>query len=332
MAEEYGILTRAQNGKMIEFNSGLRMIRQVYDGPINVNLRDGNAWTPLPGISPGSDIFLVPMERYYYEIPNISNLTGYVRENDGIKTWSDSYRGGATNISFRGKVFETLPASDPPEYGMLMTDSVQFATLGKSQISYITHMEEINFTGYWRIPDWVQGRENSVIYVSWFNANGELTIMLDGNGLYTDAIRGWRIINNGHGATSDGISATMRICVVATVPDLQMPDYGIAIWNNAGDLVFTTGYTPVSYSSYQIMNGTGSIETGLSRPMVPVLNYGFLGEGTSNWTYLFYLGVGMQGGRVYGRKGAKFGEGKNLIGRTMTLNHRMIILDSDKYF
>jgi hypothetical protein len=331
MAGEYGIITRAQNGKMIELNSGLRMVRQLLDGPVNYNTRNGTAWTPLPGISAGSDVFIIPVDKYYYEIPNISYLTGYARENDGLKIWSDSFRQGGGG-TFRCKVFETLPPSDSPEYGILMTDSVQFATLGKSQTAYITHMEEITFTGYWRIPDGVQGRDNSVIYVSWFNANDELTIMPDGDGLYTDAIRGWRIINNGHAATSDGIRATMRICVVATVPDLQMPDYGIAIWNNWGELVFTTGYTPVSYSSYQIMSGTGSIETGLTHPMVPVLNYGFLGEGTANWTYLFYLGVGIQGGRVYGRKGAKFGEGKNLIGRTMTLNHRMVILDSDRYF
>lgn len=325
---EWGIQTRAQNGRMITLNAGLRMVRQVYAGPINVNLRDGSAWTPLPGISPGSDIFLVPMEKYYYEVINVSNLTGYARENDGIKTWSDSYRGGETNRSFRAKVFEIIPPGDPPEFGILMRDSVQFATLGRHQISYITHMEEIVFTGYWRIPDHVQGRDSAVIYVNWMGANDEITLRPDG----PDAIRGWRITHNGNQATSDGIRANMRICVMATVPDLQLPDYGIAIWNNQGQLVFTTGYTPFSYHSYITLNGLGSVDTGIARPMVPVLDYGFLGEGFQSWVSLFYLGVGIQGGRVYGRKGEKFGEGKNLIGRSMTLNHRIVVLDADNYF
>ena len=318
---EYGISVRNQRGKMMDISAGLRMARIVFNGDVRVAGGDTETYVPLD-ISDGSSVGVMPVHVYY----PFSNLgcNGWAQEGKGVRFYHDRW---PSSGGFDVTIYEITGATVASDYGILLQDSTQLTTIGAKQLSYITHMEELTFTGNWRIPDNVEGRDSAVIFASW---SGGDDVGLIRNG---DHIEGWREI--GREATQDGISMPMRIVVASNVPSLTRQDYGIEVYNTAGELTFTTGYTPLIYQSIRNFNGDSSFNAGIARPMVPVFQFGIDGRNWGNYGTIYNVGIGMNvAGDIFGKFSSVYQSGSTSVinMRRILFNTSMLVLDSDRYF
>jgi hypothetical protein len=106
--------------------------------------------------------------------------------------------------------------------------------------------------GKWRVPDSVPNRSQCLVFARTETSGAAIGMDRD------------KVIVNGR------TPCEVSVVVFSSGFPLQKPDYGVAIYNSAGQMTYTSQYTPFFLGEMiAIRNGSGSAKT-ITKPMVQV--------------------------------------------------------------
>lgn len=128
-------------------------------------------------------------------------------------------------------------------------------------------------------------RANAVRSIS---ANATINVSdIAGSG---DAVFGWwsnpsAVVEMNHAdkTISSTAATTLYLTAFGEVPNLTLPKYGLAIWNKSGRLVYSSAHIPFSKVTTKNI-GTGTVDTGVDKPMIPLGRCGYDAINNGLWT------------------------------------------------
>lgn len=105
-----------------------------------------------------------------------------------------------------------------------------------------------------------------------------------------DAVFGWwsnpsAVVEMNHAdkTISSTAATTLYLTAFGEVPNLTLPKYGLAIWNKSGRLVYSSAHIPFSKVTTKNI-GTGTVDTGVDKPMIPLGRCGYDAINNGLWT------------------------------------------------
>ena len=105
-----------------------------------------------------------------------------------------------------------------------------------------------------------------------------------------DAVFGWwsnpsAVVEMNHAdkTISSTAATTLYLTAFGEVPNLTLPKYGLAIWNKSGRLVYSSAHIPLSKVTTKNI-GTGTVDTGVDKPMIPLGRCGYDAINNGLWT------------------------------------------------
>lgn len=105
-----------------------------------------------------------------------------------------------------------------------------------------------------------------------------------------DSVFGWwsnpsAVVEMNHAdkTISSTAATTLYLTAFGEVPNLTLPKYGLAIWNKSGRLVYSSAHIPFSKVTTKSI-GTGTVDTGVDKPMIPLGRCGYDAINNGLWT------------------------------------------------
>ena len=90
-------------------------------------------------------------------------------------------------------------------------------------------------------------------------------------------------MNHADKTISSTAATTLYLTAFGEVPNLTLPKYGLAIWNKSGRLVYSSAHIPFSKVTTKNI-GTGTVDTGVDKPMIPLGRCGYDAINNGLWT------------------------------------------------
>lgn len=132
-----------------------------------------------------------------------------------------------------------------------------------------------------------------------------------------DAVFGWwsnpsAVVEMNHAdkTISSTAATTLYLTAFGEVPNLTLPKYGLAIWNKSGRLVYSSAHIPFSKVTTKNI-GTGTVDTGVDKPMIPLGRCGYDAINNGLWT------IPIRGFTINGRN---VGSGRSTRNQYTSLN------------
>ncbi|MEG2043007.1 MAG: DUF6453 family protein, partial [Hafnia sp.] len=132
-----------------------------------------------------------------------------------------------------------------------------------------------------------------------------------------DAVFGWwsnpsAVVEMNHAdkTISSTAATTLYLTAFGEVPNLTLPKYGLAIWNKSGRLVYSSAHIPFSKVTTKSI-GTGTVDTGVDKPMIPLGRCGYDAINNGLWT------IPIRGFTINGRN---VGSGRSARNQYTSLN------------
>lgn len=132
-----------------------------------------------------------------------------------------------------------------------------------------------------------------------------------------DAVFGWwsnpsAVVEMNHAdkTISSTAATTLYLTAFGEVPNLTLPKYGLAIWNKSGRLVYSSAHIPFSKVTTKNI-GTGTVDTGVDKPMIPLGRCGYDAINNGLWT------IPIRGFTINGRN---VGSGRSARNQYTSLN------------
>ena len=132
-----------------------------------------------------------------------------------------------------------------------------------------------------------------------------------------DAVFGWwsnpsAVVEMNHAdkTISSTAATTLYLTAFGEVPNLTLPKYGLAIWNKSGRLVYSSAHIPFSKVTTKSI-GTGTVDTGVDKPMIPLGRCGYDAINNGLWT------ISIRGFTINGRN---VGSGRSTRNQYTSLN------------
>ncbi|VEJ54656.1 DUF6453 family protein [Pragia fontium] len=291
----YGIsITPEVTGKEIEITSGSRAMS--YLGYYKTEVSNNNYITvTVPNKTPGSTLYIVPVNMGTLVLGGTSSVTSAIivdniNINGNVITLhiNEYYR----FIYPRFAVFEVLGAGNTADsYGIALADSTNYLEItDSSKMGCCVWVGNVTINGTWSVPTSIPARQNSVVFVNWSSADAAL--------IFDDTTKTISCYQNDSLTTVNA-----SIAVFTSGFNLELPDYGLAIWNANGQCTFSSKYAPLIASGIVSLNATPGtwVTCPVSRPMIPVGVVGatktWSGGGRAKWSE---CGIKMSGNRVTG--------------------------------
>ncbi len=181
------------------------------------------------------------------------------------------------------------------------TDAYGIAFFGGASPQAITDTTKLGYV-----------RANAVRSIS---ANATINVSdIAGSG---DAVFGWwsnpsAVVEMNHAdkTISSTAATTLYLTAFGEVPNLTLPKYGLAIWNKSGRLVYSSAHIPFSKVTTKNI-GTGTVDTGVDKPMIPLGRCGYDAINNGLWT------IPIRGFTINGRN---VGSGRSTRNQYTSLN------------
>ncbi|WP_219993946.1 DUF6453 family protein [Limnobaculum xujianqingii] len=330
---EYGLsILPNVTGKEIEITSGSRAMS--YLGYYKTVTDSNNYITvTVPNKTPGSTLYIVPvnmgtMVKGGTGAATSAIIVDRIAINDNVITLHINEYYIFIEPSFA--VFEILGASDITEsYGIALSDATNYLEISDtSKAGCCVWSGNVTINGSWSIPLDVPGRQNAVVFVNW--SSPDATLMFDDS---TKTISCYQVVGAGN---IQSATVNANIAIFSSDFNLELPEYGLAIWNANGVCTFSSKYAPM------LLAGTVSLNTNpgtwvycpVAMPMVPVGGVGAMkvwtSGGQAGWSE---CGVKMSGNAITG------GAGRYMNAVTDTnMNQSLVtpisfpVLDGTNYF
>lgn len=305
---DYGItIVPKTTGKTIDITSGMRSMKFLgnYNYKNLTEVTSSRSYIDLKSKTSGSDVYLVPVVAGTPLHPAVSSadyvfyISNYWVSGDrlwidfNLKTESmDSF---AKYIEF--SVFEVIPKGTPAlDYGIQLSDSTNFLELpDSSQTGCCVWAGSVTINGSWSAPSSIPNRANCVIFGNWSHSDHCLSFNNKNKTIYC------------HNSSGKSATVTAKIAVFSSGFYPQPPEFGVAIWNKAGNCTFSSDYPPIMLNRTVKLNQKPNIwvSTGVSSPLIPICSTGAAKSDRASMGYvdIQYCGIKMSGDKVCGGKG-----------------------------
>ncbi|WP_324029455.1 hypothetical protein GC087_01345 [Pantoea sp. JZ2] len=350
----------ADGGKPILLTAGMRYASFLGGASLPAN---GSAVTMKP--QPGNSKSLI-VPRNLVRVYESGNPAGPVL----ACTTSLSYSGNT--LSYRPKwitpgknppnaspagyvdVFSVAYADRPTggDFGILVSNGANFMKItDSSYLGFVTYRGVISVNGEWTIPSSVTALGNYIVFARWSNTDTPLYLDRDSN-----TIRTYTGFGSTAGSVQGGSVSNIQIVIVSCgfSPPLPASGFGIAIWNAAGQCVYSSALAPVmwsdayydfgSYENYDDTTGevlswvnpTGNV----AQPMIPLCSLGIqrgdYSRNANNYSYRVCLesGFKMSGNAVSTARARSTGREVVLYQypKAMQVACQLPCLDASHYF
>ncbi|HCU15159.1 MAG TPA: hypothetical protein DF729_08125 [Hafnia paralvei] len=303
----YGLNVKNPNtGKMFNVADVANgMMSFVTKLEFNLDYTDASSMTfnVLSGVPASSQIVLI----YNVSTAAIIAPSPYVGV-DFVSTTGFSRSGDNLILNFNTKL--NAPGSQQAKLSISVyqitafpknTDAYGIAFFGGASPQAITDTTKLGYV-----------RANAVRSIA---ANATINVSdIAGSG---DAVFGWwsnpsAVVEMNHAdkTISSTAATTLYLTAFGEVSNLTLPKYGLAIWNKSGRLVYSSAHIPFSKVTTKNI-GTGTVDTGVDKPMIPLGRCGYDAINNGLWT------IPIRGFTINGRN---VGSGRSARNQYTSLN------------
>lgn len=299
------------NGKPLDISSNTKAA--AYRGYYAPQLDGNGRQTFSAPLSAGAQLFVIPRTAcmsYYTpgsSVPRILALNSVsvsgATVTATIGNFNSGYDPGKTPGTF--DAFQIMGASNVSVYGLFMQSSTDFSAITDAAIvSQCVWRGSVNVNGSWSIPD-IPDRNNCIVFAHWDRS--DRVIYFDRNNMRIEAYS--------DGGETSPADCVMEIIIFTNGTPPVPPVWGLAIWNAAGQCVFSSRKAPMIWNgNYVTLNGTPwsytSPAAGVNRAAIPLCCVGAdTGESvlSDGYRVLYNAGLRMSGNAVCGSRAQKTG-------------------------
>ncbi|WP_179038166.1 DUF6453 family protein [Limnobaculum xujianqingii] len=330
---EYGLsILPDVTGKEVEITSGSRAMS--YLGYYQTEVGGNNYITvTVPNKTPGSTLYIVPVRMGAMVLGGTGNVTSAIivdniSINNNVITLhiNEYYRYIYPSFA----VFEILGAGDTAEsYGIALSDATNYLEISDvSKAGCCVWSGNVTINGSWSIPTTIPGRQNAVVFANW--SSPDAALMFDDS---TKTISCYQVVGDGN---IQPATVNANIAIFSSDFNLELPEYGLAIWNANGVCTFSSKYAPM------LLAGTISLNTNpgtwaycpVTKPMIPVGGVGAMkvwsSGGRAGWSE---CGVKMSGNAITGAAGRYMNSVTDSnMNRSLVSPVSFPVLDATNYF
>ncbi|WP_347254395.1 DUF6453 family protein [Leminorella grimontii] len=299
--DEYGVIAFPDIGNAVTLTAGSRAMS--YLGYYEVGIRNNSGSFSVPNKTAGSTLYLVPI-MFGTMIDGGAWAQAAVVDSLSINDNVVNFHVNNHNlITVKFAAFEILGVSTTTStYGVILSDSSNYMELNSNTAGCCVWRGSVNINGAWSVPTTIPARQNAVVFANWSDPNAALT--------FDNASKQIRCY------APDGKSASVwaNVCVFTSGFNLELPMYGDAIFNEAGQCTYSSLYAPIFLAGVAALNKTPGTWTAcpVSAPLIPVGSVGAMRTGSGGKDYYLWsrCGVKMYNGSIAGGPGEYLGSFK----------------------
>ncbi|MBE0153160.1 hypothetical protein FOT80_27685 [Serratia fonticola] len=294
----YGLVVYPKDGGAgVDISNGSKACayRGFFDPEFDQN---GETWS-YPDLSPGASLFIVPRRTVAIiqtgAVPRVISCSGVQISGNTVHAWFDGFNSsqdkGRRPIEF--DAFQVSGAGGVPRFGLQLIDATDYSEINDLAVAgKCVWRGVVNVFGAWTIPN-IPDRANALVFAYW--DRGDRAVDFDRENMTINVYR-----EAGNDVISDGSAdCLMWICIFSNGSYPVPPQYGLAIWNAAGQCTFSSDNAPMLYrgnslNTQRIPGNYAYPVTASAKPMVPLCRLGVHdGMNLSN-NYLDYRHAGMR--------------------------------------
>lgn len=176
-------------------------------------------------------------------------------------------------------------------YGLYLPDSTDFSAItNATKAGFCVYRTTITLGNNqsWTVPTNIPGRDNCSVFGNWSNASASVEYVSTEKKIY---------VRNA--------TVSINVAIFSNGFTLTIPSYGLYIFNASGQCTYNSNYIPLFYKKTVSFNSGGTVNTGITKPLVPLWVYGLQGNsinGGESWE-IWSKGLMMNGSNIGAARG-----------------------------